>query len=100
MKKRSGLIYGLLYIVVIPLFALIYYLLPNHFYHSTVRYEPSIESDRIYLVHGLQEALRNSVGPYQEQTRWSLDPKSIKVANLWVENGVPAMEVSAQLPDR
>lgn len=34
--------YGLVYLLVIPIFALIYYNLPGHFYHGTIQYEYTV----------------------------------------------------------
>jgi hypothetical protein len=41
-----SLTYGVIYLILIPTFAFVYFLLPGHFYHSTIQYEASIEYDK------------------------------------------------------
>lgn len=38
--KRKSTWYALLYFLCVPIFAVIYYLIPDQFYHSTTKYEP------------------------------------------------------------
>jgi hypothetical protein len=55
--KFSSFFYAILYLSMIPAFAIIYYFLPHHFYHSTVQYEQALSVDAKYI----QLALTNKL---------------------------------------
>ena len=52
-----SLAYALFYLLMIPLFATIYYFLPYHFYHSTIQYEHSFYTE----VHNTEEMLTKEI---------------------------------------
>ena len=62
-----SIVYGLLYLAMIPLFAGIYSLMPDNFYHSTVQYEASITQDKAkikdIIYRCCKESFINTHGP-------------------------------------
>ena len=54
---RQPITYFITYILLIPIFAFIFYLVPNDFYHSTVQHEPFIEKEKDDILDGLKNAL-------------------------------------------
>ncbi|MEM9338425.1 MAG: ion channel, partial [Bacteroidota bacterium] len=50
-----GLTYGSIYLLLIPFFAFIYQILPYHFYHSSIKYESSIDNDSERILQELRD---------------------------------------------
>jgi hypothetical protein len=59
--------YATAYLLAIPAFGLIYYLLPDHFYHSTGSFDPAIARQRQHLSRSIADDLQNRYcgGPRQ-----------------------------------
>jgi hypothetical protein len=45
MSKISTVKFGILYLLLIPIFAIIYFFIPEHFYFPTAKYEPSLRKE-------------------------------------------------------
>lgn len=52
--------YAFCYLALIPIFALIYVLLPKHFYHNTVRYEPAYYAESEKILSEIRENIVSS----------------------------------------
>jgi hypothetical protein len=80
--------WGLLYLVMIPSYALIYSSLPsNHFYHSTVQYEPSLKEDAGVILDQVRDVVVTNFrevhgGDIVEVNGWKIDVKNLKVSGL------------------
>jgi Ion channel len=61
-RAHTSLRWGVLYLSAIPAFALIYLLMPQDFYHSTVKYEPALNNDADKVLMSLRDAV---VSDYQ-----------------------------------
>jgi len=79
---------GVLYLFWIPFFALIYtHFLGDQFYHSTLRYEPSLEGEAEDAIDALQSAIvqnfRNGHGGDEAMAgEWRIQADSLKVSFL------------------
>jgi Ion channel len=62
-RHSPSLKWGVLYLLAIPVFAAIYTLIPQDFYHSTVQYEPTLNSDADKVLMSLRDAV---VSDYQD----------------------------------
>ncbi len=51
--------YALIYLILIPVFATIYYFLPEHFYHATIQYEKPIEADASKVLEELDKIIHD-----------------------------------------
>ena len=61
LKRICARYWALLYLALIPIYAAIYYfLIPNHFYHSTVQYEQSFNQDASNILKGLKDEITNN----------------------------------------
>jgi hypothetical protein len=56
-RVHKSLRLGLLYLLAIPVFALIYNCMPQDFYHSTVQYEPTLNIDADMVLASLRDAV-------------------------------------------
>jgi len=79
--------YALVYLLLIPTFAFVYWLLPNNFYHSTVQYEAVLNDDADDILQDIsasiiEEFKRSHGGDYAEQGDWSLDITSMSIHSL------------------
>jgi Ion channel len=72
--------FGVFYLAVISSFATVYYVLPDHFYHSTIQHEASIREDGDFIK---AELIRTIKASYKEQYG---DSSIIKGANGWAAN--------------
>lgn len=79
--------YALAYLLLIPTFAFVYWLLPYHFYHSTVQYEDVLSADADDILRDIRssiiEEFKRSHGDFKaEQGDWSLNITSMSVHSL------------------
>ncbi len=85
-------IYGLIYLGLIPTFALIYTFLPEHFFHSTVKYEFSILNTKAdSILHELKSQIQdnyknNILNSGQNSSERILDIDEISLSSLKYEN--------------
>lgn len=82
LARVPSLIYAVVYLLVIPIFAGIFWLLPQNFYHSTVQYEASlqIDAERILrrLAKEIVETFKNHHGALgAERDGWQIDITAI-----------------------
>jgi hypothetical protein len=56
-SRNTPVLWGALYLILIPLFAVFYYLLPNGFQHNTIKYEAYLEQDKQKILKNLKEAI-------------------------------------------
>jgi len=61
--------YGIIYLAAMVGFALVYSMLPNQFFHSSVRYETSVDKEATDLLAGIRKAL---ISPLTELNQESL----------------------------
>ncbi len=61
--EHKSLLLGILYLLAIPVFALIDDSMPQDFYHSTVQYEPTLNADADKVLTSLREA---AVADYED----------------------------------
>lgn len=86
-RHSTSLRWGLLYLSAIPVFAIIYTLMPQDFYHSTVKYEPTLNSDADKVLMSLRDAV---VSDYQvvrgtsvlEAQGWVGDVRDLRFGDL------------------
>ena len=58
LREIPARFWALLYLVMIPIFALIYFFLPSdNFYHSTVQYEPSLKEDERVILDQVRDVI-------------------------------------------
>jgi hypothetical protein len=84
--------YAIIYFTLIPIFALIYYKLPNEFYHSTIRYEQPLHYDANIILKELQnEYIKRLNNIYNSNEiihdGWKIDINNISLNSLIIENG-------------
>lgn len=75
--------WAVLYLALIPLFAVLYFLLPsNSFYHSTVRYEQGLDQDRHMAEKAIASSMTSEMEKEQKANRgWTIT--TIDVRNLF-----------------
>jgi len=83
--------YALTYLLCIPIFAFVYWLLPYEFYHSTVKYESVLNSDADEILRGIREEIitefkKDHGNFYTTEGNWSLNITSIHVHSLKPES--------------
>lgn len=98
--RLPSLGYAFVYLLLIPLFATLYCLLPNNsFYHSTVQYEYSMSSE----THNVRQALNNRIEENIKQSYsrtllsmrgWSLNPTFVYVHSLTSRDDVISFRLS------
>lgn len=81
--------YGLIYILLIPIFAIIYSFLPNHFYHSTVQYEQSLNEDANEILQDLSHEIKTTFKTNHNSEQaivhgWTVDSTSFSLYSLKV----------------
>lgn len=86
--NQKPIVYGLLYLGLIPVFALIYSLLPYHFYHSTAKYEYSILNPQAdTILKELEVHIKNNYKKTKHiQSDKILDIESLSLSSLKCEN--------------
>jgi hypothetical protein len=94
-------LFAVLYLICIPLFAGIYYIwLPNSFYHSTVQFEyPTMNRAASGILDGIRHSLVKAIEGHAGAKAcgsWRIDPGSINVSALDGREGKIAFTVSGQ----
>jgi hypothetical protein len=95
--------YGLVYILLIPVFAIIYYYLPYHFYHSTVQYERSLSGDSEDILRGLRDEmianLRRIHNPVDvpSPSGWRVDEELLDFHSLKVTGDEVSFSMTVQI---
>jgi len=82
--------YALVYLLLIPIFAIVYCLLPvNSFYHSTVQYESEMSSKSHFLRQALTRRMEENIKSASLASNgWVLDPSLIYVHSLTAHDDV------------
>jgi hypothetical protein len=97
MGRIPSLGYAAFYLFLIPVFAFIYYFLPDPFYHTTIQFERSLHTDEAVILQQLQKetikTFENHNGAEAELSGWKLAADSISLRMLKVS----ASEISFQL---
>src|SRR5436853_3183882 len=94
--------FALLYLLLIPFFAIIYYFSPNHFYHQTVQFEHSMHNDAQLILNDLG---REIVATFKREHNsdevavngWRVRADSLSVQNLKVSPGELGFQIEAIL---
>ena len=100
--KIPSIGYALAYLFCIPFFAFIYWILPYHFYHSTVRYESVLNSDADEILEGIRNAIidefKRCYGSLiATEGNWSLNISNIKVYSLKPETDKTRFSIRLEL---
>lgn len=86
--RVPSVLYALMYLLLIPAFALIYRNLPGQFFHSTVQYEASVTRDRDALFEQLTRAARETYEMHGRSALahvgWELQADALVVGHLSV----------------
>lgn len=84
-----SILFLVIYLLLIPSFALIYYFLPNHFFHTTIQQEVTFSDEKEQLAKQLCDELRpkkeSRFVDQSTKTIWSLMPKDIRFNSLQAE---------------
>jgi hypothetical protein len=83
--------YGLIYLMLIPIFAILYLSLGDQFYHSTVKYEEYLRGDRDRLSQAMQTAIAESYrerhgDSWESKDGWKLKIDEMRVSELTVND--------------
>jgi Ion channel len=95
--------YGLLYIILIPLYALIYANLPQYsFYHSTVKYEQSLNSDATQIIDEFKTNLVSRLRAAHPDNSvvingWEIDISNISVSSLQATDDSVSFTVNTKM---
>lgn len=88
LREIPARFWALLYLVMIPGYALIYTLLPsNQFYHSTVQYESSLNKDADVILAQVRDVIATNFREVHgsdtaEVNGWKIDVKNLRVLGL------------------
>jgi hypothetical protein len=97
-----SLAYAIVYLLCIPAFALVYDNLPNHFYHSTIKYEQILNKDEEEI---LDEIRKTVIATFvqvhghddQDFDKWTIRIESLEVWSLKVEGNQVRFSFSVPL---
>ena len=81
-----SLVYGLFYLLIIPLFALAYTVLGKDFYHSTVAFENALQSDRSRLLRALETDIKAGFTNFYGKTTVAVGKWIISADNLYLRS--------------
>jgi hypothetical protein len=92
LSRIHPLVYLILYLTAMPVFALLYaFMAPHGFYAPYARYEPSAQEDRAQLASSLEAALQHSFSARSGQDfvigNWKLDTSSLRVDDIKSSDG-------------
>lgn len=87
LAKVPSMGYALAYLTLIPTFALAYWMLPQHFFHSTIQYESTLDADAEVILQELRNTIidqfrRAHEGDVAIQNDWSINIGSISMGSL------------------
>jgi hypothetical protein len=93
---------ALTYLLLIPVFAVVYFVLPNGFYHTTVQHEPVMDEEAAVLLFRLQEELVSQFEhghgqPAIDVGVWRLDSRTIRLYDLRPTDTQVAFTVAIRL---
>jgi hypothetical protein len=91
-------LFAVLYLLTIPLFAVLYLQRPHEFYHSTIQFEPHLEQDKASVTEILQGAVGRAYrhgrdSEWQSDEGWRFDPDQLFVHLQSVEGRVVEFDV-------
>jgi Ion channel len=101
--KVPSLGYAFFYFLLIPMFAAIYYFLPDHsFYHSTIKFEQALDNDERVILQRLQneivQTFRRAHGEGEVQFgNWRMNADSISLRALRVSESELNFQLDIQL---
>jgi hypothetical protein len=101
--KVPSLGYAVVYFLLIPVFAAIYYLLPDHsFYHYTIKFEQALNNDERVILQRLQneivQTFRRAHGEGEVQFgNWRMNADSISLRALRVSESELSFQLDIQL---
>lgn len=99
--NRHPLFFGILYLSLIPIYALIYTNLYRSFYHSTVKFEPRLISEKIKLMNEFQNNFTYNIDCDTVITNNNYYLiKSLKCLDLWISNGECNFNYKVDVIDR
>ena len=92
MLGRKPTLYAMVYLLLIPTFAFIYWSLGDEFYHSTVKYEQLIREEHPRLTEDLRDSIVKSYrrvhdDSWETEDGWRLLVGDIKLSRLVVDQG-------------
>jgi Ion channel len=97
-----SLAYALIYVLLIPAFALVYYVFRNDFYHSTVQYEQSMNDDANQILLSLSKEIRDTFKTTHNSEQvavhgWTVDSNSFSSYSLKVAEGEVSFALEVKL---
>lgn len=97
--KIPSLGYAIIYLLLIPIFATVYYFLPNQFYHSTVQYEYSVSSEAKYIRQALYNEITDNLKQVSNDKNivisgWELKPNLLYIHSLKATDDVVSFRIS------
>jgi hypothetical protein len=98
MLGRKPTLYAMVYLLLIPTFAFIYWSLGDEFYHSTVKYEQLIRQEKPRLVESLRDSIVTSYrrvhdDSWETKDGWRLLVDHVNVSGLVVDQGLYKLDL-------